>query len=74
MDNIIERNGIQYVVEESKHVEYRIIEDSTIETTSAHDLEARLNVEGKDNWELVTVIGKNIIFKRIVEAIDYIEV
>ncbi len=63
-------DGHEYDMEESEYVEYRVIEDKEIKNKSAAELESLLNVEGRGNWELVTVIGVNVIFKRFVTEFE----
>lgn len=74
MDDYEIIDGKRFEKKVSKYVEYKVIVDATINTMSADELESNLNSEGVDNWELVTVIGKNIVFKKNVENVDLYEV
>lgn len=49
------------------YLEYKVDEFEDLETISSTILEKYLNDMGENNWELTTLIGKKLVFKRTME-------
>ena len=67
-------DGIQYEKNTRDVVEYRVIDVPDIEKFDADSLENRLDLEGKDGWELITISNKKLFFKKKTQIEDLYEV
>ena len=67
-------NGTKYEKNTRNVVEYKVREASDIEEFDADILENRLNSEGEDGWELITIFNKKLFFKKTVQHEDLYEV